>query len=163
MKFSTSLIASAVLLATSSVALAAQDYATTVQINVTQGEVFNLTGDAVNSTNGGLADFTIAQMNTADVNVGTLGFAGNVVGTCSIVFASANNYALTHTGAGTQTIPYQVGWNGLTISDNATNTNGVNCVTADTMLTMASITDVSAGTFDAGTYSDVITVTVTTP
>ena len=163
MKFSTSLIASAVLLATSSVALAAQDYATTVQINVTQGEVFNLTGTAVNSTNGGLADFTIAQMNTAAVDVGTLGFAGNVVGTCKIVFASANNYALTHTGAGLQTIPYQISWNSLNVAVNNPLGNNVDCKTTDTMLTMASISDVSGATFDAGTYSDVITVTVTTP
>lgn len=158
MKLSNSLIAAAVLLATSSVALAATD-STTVQINVTEDAFVTLVGTALNST----STFTTAQMDGTALSLGTLGFDSNVTGTCVVDFDSVNNYALNHSVSGATLVDYSMTYNGTTVSDNATNTVNQDCLTATaSALSMASTTALPA-TIASGTYTDTVTVTVTTP
>ena len=158
MKFSKSLIASAVLLATSTIAFAATD-STTVQINVTENAFVTLIGTALNSTTALVA----ADMDGTAKGLGTLGFNSNVTGTCSVDFASTNNYSLNHTVSGAFIATYGVTYNGSTVSDNAANTVTQDCLTAGlTPLTMASITNTTLP-IASGTYADTVTITVTTP
>lgn len=158
MKFSHALIASSLVLA-SSMAFAAETDTTDIQINVTENPFVTLTGSALTQSN----SFAPADMNGANIALGDLGFDSNVSGSCVVDFASANNYELHHGVSGANLVDYQIDYSGTTITDNSANAVTRDCLTATaTPLTMASTTALPA-TVIAGTYSDTITVTVTTP
>jgi len=158
MKFSHALIASSLVLA-SSMAFAAETDTADIQINVSETPFVTLVGTALTQTN----SFAPAIMDGADIPLGDLGFDTNVSGSCVVDFASANNYELQHGVSSAVLVDYQIDYSGTTITDNAANTVTQNCLTATaTPLTMASTTALPA-TVIAGTYSDTITVTVTTP
>ena len=158
MKFSHALIASSLVLA-SSMAFAAETDQTIIQIDVTENPFVTLTGSALTQSN----SFAPAAMDGTDIALGDLGFDSNVSGSCVVDFASANNYELQHGVTSAVLVDYKLDYSGTTITDNSANTVTRDCLTAaDSALTMASTTPLPSPVV-AGTYSDTITVTVTTP
>ena len=158
MKFSHALIASSLLMA-STMAFAAETDNTTIQIDVTENPFVTLSGSALTQSN----SFAPADMNGADIAMGDLGFSSNVSGNCVVDFDSANNYELQHSATNAVLVEYQIDYSGTSITDNGANTVTRDCLTAtDIPLTMASTTALPSPVV-AGTYSDTITVTVTTP
>jgi hypothetical protein len=156
MKFSQTLIASAVLLATSSVALAATD-TRSIQINVTQGEFVTLVGTALTSIN----TFTSDQMDGNPIALGDLGLDSNLAGNCTIAFSSATGYKLNLGGAaaGATLVDYALNYDGAAVTATpATKT----CQFAAAALSFNSTTPLpAANTIAAGTYSDVVSIVVT--
>jgi len=154
MKFSKSLIASAVLLATSSVALAATD-TKSVQINVTQSEFVNIIGTALTNVN----TFDSSQMNGSPISLGDLGLDSNLAGGCDISFASTNGYLLNN-GSGATLVSYELTFAGLPIPPVPVPL-AIPCQFTPDALTFASTSALpAANTIAAGTYSDVVTITV---
>jgi len=100
MKFTKSIIASAVLLAITSSSFAIENDSTDITINVTKDEFVNFTGS--------LAGNVALPLTTADVNGGTeilgdLGVTSNTAGDCTVTFSSANDFKLKHTTAAVTT------------------------------------------------------------
>ena len=158
MKFSKKILASAVLMASSSIAFAATD-STDITINVTKDAYVNLTGTLNASTT---VNLTEAQVDGATTAVGTLGFESNTVGTCTVAFSSANGYKLVHTTDNTLDLgDYSIAYKGVTNSSAASND-----YVATTCNEAASDLEISNPALPAvviaGTYSDTVTVTVTT-
>jgi len=154
MKFSKSLIASAVLLATSSVALAATD-TKSVQINVTQSEYVNITGTALTNEN----VFSSTQMDGSSIALGTLGLDSNLLANnCGITFTSANGYKLNNT-AGATLVSYELTLGGAAVPATPLVTT---CLLPVAPLAFSSTSALpAANTIAAGTYSDVVTIAVT--
>ncbi len=166
MKFTTKLIASAVLLATTS-AFAIETDSTDITINVTKDEFVNFSGS--------LQGTQTVSLTTADVDGGTqtlgdLGVESNTSGDCTVAFSSVNDFKLKHTTAAVSTFlhgaaQYTLDWSAsaATIASGAaTNTFDITgCVHTDSDLVM-NPPSLPAGTVLAGIYSDVVTVTVTT-
>ena len=153
MKFSKSLIASAVLLATSSVAFAATD-TKSVQINVTQSEFVNIIGTALTNVN----TFTSDQMDGSAIALGDLGLDSNLAGNCDVAFSSANGYKLNNAGGATL-VDYALTFDGAVVTAAAVTKT---CQFTPAALTFASTTALpAANTIAAGTYSDVVSIVVT--
>lgn len=157
MKFTKHLIASAVLLATSSAALAASS-TDTINIKVTQDEFVNLVGTAFSTTG---HTFTVAQLDAAFTGtalaLGTLGTESNLIGNCDVAFTSANAYELKN-GA-TSLTAYTLTYNGNAVTSTAV-TQACNFAPANlTMKPDAALP--AANTIAAGDYTDVVTVVVT--
>ena len=154
MKFSKSLIASAVLLATSSVALAATD-TKSIQINVTQSEFVNIIGTALTNVN----TFTSDQMDGNPISLGDLGLDSNLAATnCSIQFTSLNGYTLQNASAATL-VSYALTFDGAVV---AAAPVAKTCQFTPAALTFASTSALpAANTIAAGTYSDVVSIVVT--
>lgn len=155
MKFTKPLIASAVLLLTSSIAFAATD-STNIEINVTNDAFVNLVGTAVGSTN----SFLTADIDNATVSLGTLGLDSNSTGNCDITFSSANGYDLNHSVTAATLVGYAVSYQGVSNSGVASNTVTTACTTAASSLDLVS--PAMPATIPAGTYTDTLTVTVVT-
>ncbi len=155
MKFTKTLIAAGLFLASSSSVFAATD-STDIQINVTKDAYVNLIGTAVGSTN----SFLTADIDNATVSLGTLGLESNSQGQCDMTFSSANGYQLKHTTSGATLVNYEISYAGVTNSATATNTVTQSCNTAATSLDLVS--PALPAIVDAGTYSDTVTVTVVT-
>ena len=157
MKFSQALIASAVLLATSSVALAATS-TSSVEIQVTQSEFANLIGTAIAAPH----TFTSADMVVGTSHsLGSLGIDSNLAGSCNMVFSSANGYKLNLGGtlAGATLVDYALSFDGTPIVANTVNSL---CALPEAPLSFAATTALpAANTIAAGTYSDVVTIVVT--
>jgi hypothetical protein len=161
MKFSKSLVASAILLATSTATFAATDSGT-ININVTQSEFVALTGTAFDNTAAAPATFTTTALDAsfggAGLSLGTVGLNSNLLGNCNIQFSSTNSFSLKD---GTTTL---VGY-GLTYDSTAV--VAATDITKSCQFTAAALTLNSsaalpaANTIAAGTYSDVISVIVT--
>lgn len=161
MKFSKSLIASAVLLATSTVAFAATDNGS-ININVTQSEFVALTGTAFDNTAAAPATFTTTQLDGsftgAALSLGTVGLDSNLLGNCNIQFNSTNSFSFKD---GTTTlVGYGLTYDGAAVAA-ATNIPKTCQFTAAALTLKASAALPVANLIAAGTYSDVITVTVT--
>ena len=163
MKFSSKVLSAAVLMASSSIALAASD-STEIEINVTKDAYVNLTGS--------LAGNVVSTLSEADVDgtttvLGTLGTESNTVGGCEIEIGSQNDFKLKHNES--QTALYLHGANNFTINyldvdftsgGTSTVEKPCNNAFADSPLSITSPAIV--GVVQAGTYSDTLTVTVTT-
>jgi len=163
MKFTKHIIASAVLLATSSFAIAATD-TTDIEINVTKDAYVNLIGSLAGNTT---AVLTEADVDNTTTTLGTLGFESNTVGTCNVTFASANTYKLVHTvnsalDLGDYTLTYQ-GLSGAVSNSAASNGNAYAAASCNEVAANLDITNPALpAVVTAGTYSDTVTVTVTT-
>ncbi len=161
MTFSKKLLSAAVLMASSSIALAATD-STDIEINVTKDAFVNLIGSLAGNTSVPLADTDVDGNTTV---LGTLGTESNTTGSCDIDVSSLKDYRLEHT---TQaglflhgTDNYTVNYGGQTFTSGASGTlTQPNCnqVASDLSITSPAL----AGVVQAGTYSDTLTVTVTT-
>ncbi len=161
MKLSTSLIASAVLLASSSVALAATNQ-NTINIKVTQDEFVNLIGTAFTPATGShvftVADLVAAQTSATPLSLGTLGTESNILGNCGITFSSANSYELKN--GSTSLVAYSLNYNGTDVSTTPLANQACQYTpTAIDFLPSAALP--AANTIAAGDYTDVVTVTVT--
>ena len=163
MKFTQTLIATAVLLTTSSIALAAPgDVLDTrsIQIDVQQGAFAKLTGTALTTAH----TFQSAQMDGSPLGLGDLGIDSNITGadTCNLSFESLHGYNLKLGNSPT----------GATLVSYALTLGSTPVVTAVPILTTCQMT-AEALTFNstsplpaentiaAGTYSDVVTIKVT--
>ncbi len=158
MKFTKHLIASAVLFATASTAMAATD-STTIEINVTKDAYVNLVGNLSGSV---VTPLTLAEVDNTTTTLGTLGFESNTTGSCTVTFASAQGYKLVHaTDASLDLGAYSIEYAGVTNSAAASNdyvATTCNEVASDMTITNPALPAVVI----AGTYSDTITVEVTT-
>lgn len=159
MKFTKHILATAVLLATSSFAIAATD-TTDIEINVTKDAYVNLIGSLAGNTT---AVLTEADVDGTTTTLGTLGFESNTTGTCNVAFSSANTYKLVHTvnpalDLGDYTLTYQGVTNNATSNGNDYAAASCNEVAANLDITNPALPPVVT----AGTYSDTVTVTVTT-
>lgn len=161
MKLTQTLIASAVLVATSSLAMAATD-TTDITINVTKDAYVNLLGSLNSSTEKPL---NLADVNGATITLGDLGAESNTVAGCSVTFASLNDFKLVHGTDSAKflhgTNKYTVDWAGASIASGAANTVALaDCNTAASDMTMT--TPNLPAVVQAGTYSDKLTVTIVT-
>ncbi len=169
MKLTQTIIASAVLLATTS-AFAITDDQTDITINVSKDEFVAFTGGLSNPLTSTLS------LSTADVDGGThilgdLGVESNTSGDCTVAVTSLNDFKLKHTTAAATTFlhgataQYTLDWSATTnqiASGAGTNTfNLTGCDHTDSNLVM-NPPALPIGTILAGTYSDVVTLIVTT-
>lgn len=161
MTFTKNILASAVLLATSSLAIAATD-TTTVQINVTKDAYVNFIGSLSTSPTVALDVNTIGGATTT---LGTLGLESNTTGTCTVSFASTNDYKLVHTVDNALNLGvYSISYAGVTnTSGNSGNdfvsaAGGCNAVASNFDITHPALPAVVT----AGTYNDTLTMLVTT-
>jgi hypothetical protein len=161
MKLTQTLIASAVLVATSSIAMAASD-TTDITINVTKDAYVNLLG----SLNSNITKtLSLADVNGATTTLGDLGAESNTVAGCDVTFSSLNDFKLVHGVDATKFLhdaaKYTVDWAGTSIASGATNTVALaDCNTAASNMTMT--TPNLPAVVQAGTYSDKLTVTIVT-
>ncbi|KAG1657075.1 hypothetical protein GQR58_023570 [Nymphon striatum] len=161
MKFTKSILASAVLLASSSIAIAATD-STDIEINVTKDAYVNLIGSLSGNTSVDLAE---ADVDGATTTLGTLGTESNTTGGCDVAVTSVNDFRLQHdTDASLYlhgTGNYTVNWAGTSYTSGAANTATLTtCNNAASAFNMVS--PAISGVVQAGTYSDIVTLTVTT-
>ena len=159
MKFTQKLIASAVLLATSAAAVAVTDQ-TAVTINVTKDAYVNFLGNLnANPT------LTIPVANIGPgLVLGTLGLESNTAGTCDVAITSVKGFKLVHTtdnslDLGTYSIS-AFGHNFIAANTPVQNTTTGSCNQAAANVVMNG-TAVPANQA-AGTYTDTLTMTVTT-
>jgi len=159
MKFTQKLIASAVLLATSAAAVAVTDQ-TAVTINVTKDAYVNFLGNLnANPT------LTIPVANIGPgLVLGTLGLESNTAGTCDVKITSTNSFKLVHTTNNTLDLgTYSIAafnHNFLAANTVAQNTKTGSCNQAPANVVMNGT--VVPSDQAAGTYSDTLTMTVTT-
>lgn len=161
MTFSKKILTSAVLLASSSIALAATD-STDIEINVTKDAYVNLIGSLSGNTSVALADTDVDGNTTV---LGTLGTESNTTGSCDITVTSLKDYRLEHTtSAGLYlhgAANYSVNYGGASfVSGPVVPLTQPNCnqVASDLSITSPAL----PGVVQAGTYTDTLTVTVTT-
>jgi hypothetical protein len=161
MTFTKNIIASAVLLATSSLAIAATD-TTTVQINVTKDAYVNFIGTLSTSPTVALDVATLAGTST----LGTLGLESNTTGTCTVSFASTNDYKLVHTVDSTLNLgTYSIAYAGVTNTSGTSlsYTSGLGgCDTAGVASDFTITHPALPAVVTAGTYNDTLTMVVTT-
>lgn len=159
MKFTKNIIASAVLLATSTLAFAATD-TTTIEINVTKDAYVNFIGTLSGSV---VKALTLAEVDNTTTTLGNLGIESNTVGTCTVSFASAKGYKLVHTTNPALDLgAYSISYAGVSNSSASSGNDYVaaTCNEAASNFTMTS--PALPAVVTAGTYSDTLTVTVAT-
>ena len=159
MKFTKNLLASAVLLATSSIAFAASD-STEIEINVTKDAYVNFVGTLAGNV---VKPLTLAEVDNTTTTLGTLGIESNTTGTCTVAFSSLNDYKLIHTtDAALNLGDYSISYAGVSNSAASSGNDYVaaNCNEAPSNFDMTS--PALPPVVIAGTYSDTITMTVTT-
>ena len=157
-----SLLTSAVLLATSSFVFAAPAVDTTdIEIKVTKDSYVNFFGSLAGNTTETL---TLAEVDNTTTTLGDLGFNSNTTGTCTVSFSSPiNDYKLVHDtdpllNLGDYTITYRGVSNSAASSGNVFIAPTCNEPLNDMTITSPALPAVVI----AGTYSDTVTVTVTT-
>jgi len=161
MKFSKKIISAAVLMSASSMAFAATD-STDIEINVTKDAYVNLIGSLSGNTTVALAEADVDGVTTV---LGTLGTESNTVGSCDIEVTTVNDYKLQHDvdaalflhGASNYTVNYA---GSAFTSGSAPILTLASCNNAATDLSISS--PAISGVVQAGTYSDTVTVVVTT-
>ncbi|MEE9326852.1 MAG: hypothetical protein V3U71_06100 [Cocleimonas sp.] len=158
MNHSKKIIASAVLLATSSFAIAATD-TTEIEINVTKNAYVNFIGTLQGNT---VQPLSTAQVDGVTTTLGTLGFESNTTGTCTVSFSTVNDYKLVHAGnAALDLGSYTFEYAGVTNTTGTANDYlAPNCNEAVSNVTIAN--PALPGVVTAGTYSDTVTITVAT-
>lgn len=161
MKFSQKVLSAAVLMASSSIALAATD-STEIEINVTKDAYVNLIGSLAGNVATALAE---ADVDGATTVIGTLGTESNTVGACDIAISSVNDYKLQHDVDPSLylhgTSNFIVNYGGTAFTSGSTNAfTFASCQNAASDLSIES--PALVGVVQAGTYSDTLTVTVTT-
>ncbi len=161
MKLTKTLLASALFLATSSMASAATD-TTDIEILVTKDAYVNFTGDLQGNVTKTLA---LADVDATTSTLGTLGTESNTTGTCTVDFTSDNDFKLKHTVDNTLFLHgaanYSLAWEGATItSGNPNSVSLANCDVAASNFDMTS--PALPAVVTAGTYQDIVHITVTT-
>jgi len=161
MKFSKKLIAASALLASSSIALAATD-STEIEINVTKDAFVQFTGELAGNVS---RDLTVAQVNGTVTNLGTLGTSSNTVGSCDLGISSLNDFRLQHDVDSSlylhQTNKYSINYAGTSFTSGSPSISLASCNNAASLMQIAT-PGFAANQVQAGTYSDILTVTVTT-
>lgn len=155
MTFSKKLLSAAVLVASSSIAMAATD-TTNIEINVTKDAYVNLIGSAL--TTFADNDLSEAQVDNVTTSLGTLGAETNTVGGCTMTITSANSFRLQHD---TDLSLYLHDTATYSVNHDLT-TYASDCNQVATPIS-ATFPALPGGVVQAGTYSDTLTVTVVTP
>ena len=159
MKFTRTLLTSAVLLASSSFAFAAVD-TTEIEINVTKDAYVNFIGTLAGNTTEAL---TLAEVDNTTTTLGTLGFESNTTGSCTVSFASLNDYKLVHdTNAALNLGDYSITYAGVSNSSASSGNDYVATTCNEAASSMTITSPALPAVVTAGTYSDTVTVTVTT-
>ena len=159
MKLSTKLLSAAVLMASSSIALAAT---TTIDLQVTRDAYVNITGTLATTTVALPSGTTgTPGIPAGSTGVGDLGTETNTTGGCDLNITSANGFNLLHDAStallyGTN---YTVGYNGTTFGPANTFLSLASCTNADLPVTVD--TPAVAGEVPNGTYNDTLTIAVT--
>ncbi len=168
MKLSTKLLSAAVLIASSSIAIAATD-TTNIDINVTKDAYVKLLGDFAGNNTIVNAEITEAQMLTnTTFSLGDLGFESNTTGECTISFASTNNWSLVHETNGALNLGnYELTYVGASATVSNTDTNDGNIYTTtggcnEAPAPLNFLNDALPAVVIAGKYSDTVQVVVTT-
>ncbi len=161
MKLSKKLITSAVLFASSSIALAATD-STEIEINVTKDAYVNFTGDLAGNVS---KDLTVAEVNGTVTNLGNLGTESNTVGSCDLGISSLNDFRLQHNVNSNlylhATNKYSINYAGSSFTSGSPSITLASCNNAASLMQIAT-PGFDSSLVQAGTYSDILTVTVTT-
>lgn len=161
MKLSTSLITMTLFLATTSFASAATD-TTDIEIQVTKDAYINFTGSLQGNTSKILA---LSDVDAATTSLGSLGTESNTTGSCSVAFTSDNDFKMVHDSDSALFLHgasnYSIAYEGSTIgSGNANTVSLANCNNIASSFDMTS--PALPAVVTAGTYKDIIHVTVTT-
>jgi len=161
MKFSNKLITSAVLFASSSIALAATD-STEIEINVTKDAFVNFTGDLAGNVS---RDLSVAEVNGTLTSLGNLGTESNTVGSCDLNITSLNDFKLQHDVNASLylhgTNQYSINYAGNSFASGSPALTLASCNNAASSMQIAT-PGFDSSNVQAGTYSDTLTVTVTT-
>ncbi len=161
MKFSKKIITSAVLFASSSIALAATD-STEIEINVTKDAFVKFTGDLAGNVS---RDLTVAEVNGTVTNLGNLGTESNTVGGCDLSITSLNDFRLQHDVNSSlylhATNKYSINYSGTSFTSGSSGLSLASCNNPASLIQIAT-PGFDANQVQAGTYSDILTVTVTT-
>lgn len=161
MKLTKTLFASALFLATSSLAMAAND-TTDIEINVTKDAYVNFIGTLQGNV---VKTLALTDVNGSTTTLGTLGTESNTTGSCTVDFTTDNDFKMVHDtdaslflhGASQYTLAYE----GATIQSGGT--NSVNLTTCNNAASNMDMTSPALpAVVIAGTYTDTIHVTVTT-
>lgn len=160
MKFTKTAIA-AVLFASSTIAFAATD-STDITINVTKDPYVNLIGSLSTSQD---VNLTEADVTSTTTTLGTLGTESNTTGGCDLAITSANDFKLQHdTNAALYlhgASNYSINYEGTSYTSGSANTaTFTTCNNAASAFNMVS--PAISGVVLAGTYSDTLSITVTT-
>ena len=162
MNLSKKLISTAVLMASSTIALAAVD-TTEIEINVTKDAYVNFIGDLAGNVS---KDLSVAEVNGTVTTLGSLGTQSNTVGGCDLDISSLNNFKMMHTVDNSiflhATNSYTINYAGSSFTSGSTPTLKLaSCNNAASAMQIAS-PGFDTNQVQAGTYSDTLTVTVTT-
>lgn len=163
MNLSKKIIPATILMISSSAAIAAVN-TTDIEINVTKEAFVQFTGDLAGDVS---KELTVAQMNGTVTNLGNLGTASNTVGSCKLGISSLNDFKLKHTV--NNNLFLHGAYNNYSINyEGSSFTSGSNqaivlasCNNAPSLMQIAS-PGFDSNQVQAGTYSDVLTVTVET-
>lgn len=169
MKYSYTTLIAGLLLASSSVVIAATD-TKTIDIEVTQGEFVQLTGSAVD---GNVKVVTMDNVKAGNpTDLGTLGVdsniaaAANATAECTVSFSTLNNYSLDHETSGTSLRRFFLTYLGKNVSSNTDTDKDIvaDCNQVATELKFTpSGTVLADGAIEAGIYKDTVTIVVTSP
>ncbi|GAA0412545.1 hypothetical protein GCM10009133_21130 [Cocleimonas flava] len=162
MIFSKKLMTVAVLMAASSIATAATDTAE-IEINVTKDAYVNFIGDLAGNAS---KDLSVTEVNGTVTTLGNLGTESNTTGGCAINISSKNDFRLQHNVDSSlylhQTNHYSINYSGESFtSGSAPTLNLASCNNAASPMQIAT-PGFASSQVQAGTYSDILTVTVTT-
>lgn len=158
MKNLKTLALSSVFLISSSVAFAATD-TTDIEINVTKDAYVNLIGTAVGSSN----TFVTTDVDNATVSLGTLGLESNSAGDCDISVTSLNTFKLVHNVDATKDLGvFSLNYGGTSFTAGAAHGNQMSQSCNTVASTFDLVHPALPATVDAGTYSDIVTITVVT-
>ncbi len=157
MKFSTKLLSAAVLMASSSIALAAT---TTIDLQVTKDAYVNFTGTIDASATLPQAAPGVVGLPAGVTNVGNFGTETNVTGACDLTVTSANDFNLAHSVSGADLYPstYSVAWGAEGFGFGDTAAILTSCTNAAASLDIT--TPVVSTVVPNGLYEDTLTITV---
>lgn len=151
----------AALIASSSIALAATD-STDIEINVTKDAFVKFTGDLAGNVS---KELSVAEVNGTWTSLGNLGTTSNTTGSCDLKISSVNDFRLQH-DVDTNlylhaTNKYSIVYSGATFTSGSSALTLASCNNANSLMQIAT-PGFNANQVQAGTYSDVLTVSVTT-
>ena len=157
MKHSYTVLVTSLLLALSSATIAAER---TIEVSASSDELLTLYGGAFDKPH--ILPMTDIQAGN-NIALGGIGIQSNVDGVCTVKFSTTNTYRLINTtgsNSGTVLTDFSLLYNGKTFNkESSGGKNMGSCNVSQIPLTL--IPDTVVGDIPAGTYKDIITVTVT--
>lgn len=157
MKHSYTALATSLLLALSSAALAVDR---NIELVASEGELLELYGDAFGEPKA--LDMATIKAGTV-ISLGGVGVKSNIAGDCDVNFSTTNDYKLSHTTiTGEVLTSFSLKYAETTFNRNNSTAVTTSCNVSPTALTLNPVAVDATRTIEAGTYKDTIIVTVTT-